>query len=45
LGIVTHCGSEIVRDHDRALDQIRDMARQRGVKAEIAFDNMEKMIK
>jgi phosphoribosyl 1,2-cyclic phosphodiesterase len=40
--IFTHCGSRIVKGDERTLGaEIRRMARQRGVAAEIAHDSME----
>ncbi|MBW3540793.1 MAG: MBL fold metallo-hydrolase [Planctomycetes bacterium] len=39
--VITHCGSEIVRDHDAAEHRIAEFARKRGVAAELARDGME----
>jgi ribonuclease BN (tRNA processing enzyme) len=40
--IVTHCGSQIVKGDERRLGKrIREMASERGVEAEIAYDGME----
>lgn len=40
--IFTHCGSQIVTgDEDARLSDVKAMARERGVAAEVAFDGME----
>lgn len=44
--IVTHCGSEIVEGDERTLGaELRKMARDRGVKVEIAHDGMERVLR
>lgn len=44
--IFTHCGSEIVEGDERTLGaEIRDLAQERGVKAEIAHDGMEVILR
>jgi phosphoribosyl 1,2-cyclic phosphodiesterase len=44
--IFTHCGSEIVEGDERTLGaKIRDMAQERGVKVEIAYDGMEVVLR
>lgn len=37
----THCGSEIVADHESAAQQLRELATQRGVDAHLAYDGLE----
>jgi phosphoribosyl 1,2-cyclic phosphodiesterase len=39
--IFTHCGSEIVRDHERAAARVAALGQERDVGAQIAFDGME----
>jgi phosphoribosyl 1,2-cyclic phosphodiesterase len=39
--IFTHCGSEIVRDHERAAARVAALGREREVSAQIACDGME----
>ncbi|HEX9080903.1 MAG TPA: MBL fold metallo-hydrolase, partial [Holophagaceae bacterium] len=39
--IITHCGSEIVRDEERAATKLAAFAKERGVQAELAHDGME----
>jgi phosphoribosyl 1,2-cyclic phosphodiesterase len=44
--IVTHCGSQIVEGDERTLGaQIRRMGKERGVKATIAHDGMERVLR
>lgn len=44
--IFTHCGSEIVTGDERSLGaKIRELARERGVEAEIAHDGMELVLR
>ena len=44
--IFTHCGSEIVTGDERVLGgKIRRMARERGVRAQVAFDGMERVLR
>jgi ribonuclease BN (tRNA processing enzyme) len=43
--IFTHCGSEIVKGDERTLGaKLRRLARERGVKVEIAHDGMEEVL-
>jgi phosphoribosyl 1,2-cyclic phosphodiesterase len=39
--IITHCGSQIVRDAKAAGERIRALARERDLRVEIAYDGME----
>ena len=43
--IVTHCGNQIVKDHDAAVEKLHDYADERGVAAEIATDGMERVLR
>ncbi len=44
--IVTHCGSEIVEGDERKLGaELRQMAEERGVKAQIAYDSLEVILR
>lgn len=44
--LFTHCGSRIVKGDERSLGaQIREMAEERGVEAEIAYDGMEVVLR
>jgi ribonuclease BN (tRNA processing enzyme) len=44
--IVTHCGSDIVGgDERRVAARLRELARERGVEAEIACDGMERILR
>ncbi len=43
--IVTHCGSQIVKDHDTAVARIAEYAHERGVQAEIATDGMQRVLR
>jgi ribonuclease BN (tRNA processing enzyme) len=44
--IITHCGSQIVEGDERKLGKkIREMASERGVEAEIAYDGMEILLR
>lgn len=44
--IFTHCGSRIVKGYERTLGaQVREMAEERGVEAEIAYDGMEVVLR
>ena len=44
--VFTHCGSEIVAGDEKTLEsKIQSMASQRGVVAQLAFDNMEIMLR
>jgi phosphoribosyl 1,2-cyclic phosphodiesterase len=44
--VITHCGSQIVRGDERTLAaELREMARERGVEAEIAHDGMEIVVR
>lgn len=44
--IFTHCGSEIVTGDERSLGpKISQLARERGVKASIAYDGLEKVLR
>ncbi|MGI5818865.1 MAG: MBL fold metallo-hydrolase [Armatimonadota bacterium] len=42
---VTHCGSQIVKDHDAAVEKIGSYASERGVQFEIATDGMERVLR
>lgn len=42
---VTHCGSQIVEDHDAAVAKVGEYARERGVDFEIATDGMERVLR
>jgi len=45
-GIVTHCGSEIVEADERKLGaELRQMAEERGVEAQIAYDSLEVVLR
>ena len=40
--VFSHCGSEIVEGDERIVeDKVRELARQRGIEAQIAYDGME----
>ncbi|MEJ2031673.1 MAG: MBL fold metallo-hydrolase [Deltaproteobacteria bacterium] len=39
--LITHCGSEIVRDEERAAVRLAAMAEERGILAELAYDGLE----
>ncbi len=40
--IFTHCGSEIVEGDERAVEEkVRELAGQRGIEAQVAYDGME----
>jgi hypothetical protein len=44
--IFTHCGSEIVEGDERSLaPKVKKMAQKRGLKVEIAYDGMEKILR
>lgn len=44
--IVTHCGSEIVEGDERKLGaELRQMAEERGVEAQIAYDSLEVVLR
>ena len=44
--VITHCGSEIVKGDERSLGaKIRELARERGVHVEIAYDGMEVILR
>ena len=43
--IVTHCGNQIVQDHEAAVEQVREYAHERGVEAEIATDGLERVLR
>lgn len=44
--IITHCGAQIVEGDERSIaSQLRDWAKQRGVKASLAFDGMERVLR
>ena len=44
--IITHCGSEIVEGDERILGaDLREMAEERGVEAEFAYDGMEVVLR
>jgi phosphoribosyl 1,2-cyclic phosphodiesterase len=44
--VITHCGSQIVEGDERTLGaELREMARERGVEAEIAHDGMEIVVR
>jgi ribonuclease BN (tRNA processing enzyme) len=44
--IITHCGSEIVTGDERSLSaKLAEMARQRGIEAELAHDGMELVLR
>jgi len=42
---VTHCGSQIVKDHEAAVEKVDQYARERGVEVEIATDGMERVLR
>lgn len=42
--IVTHCGSSVVRNEKRAIELIENLAQERGVEVEIAYDGLELII-
>ncbi|MFW6156535.1 MAG: MBL fold metallo-hydrolase [Armatimonadota bacterium] len=42
---VTHCGSQIVKDHDAAVEKIGEYAAERGVDFEIVTDGMERILR
>ena len=39
--IFTHCGSQVVRDHDGAHERVAALGHERGVAAEVARDGLE----
>jgi phosphoribosyl 1,2-cyclic phosphodiesterase len=39
--VITHCGSQIVKDAGSVSEKIGALARERGVEAEVAYDGME----
>lgn len=39
--LFTHCGSEIVRDHEAAAARLQELAVERGVDAQLAYDGLE----
>ncbi|NIP83288.1 MAG: MBL fold metallo-hydrolase, partial [Gemmatimonadetes bacterium] len=44
--IITHCGAEIVEGDERTLGaEVRAMAEERGVEAEIAHDGLEVVLR
>lgn len=43
--IVTHCGSAIVRNEKQATQHIEELAKERGVEVEIAYDGLKKTFK
>ena len=43
--IVTHCGSDIIKDEPSAGREIRRLADERGVDVEIAHDGMERVFR
>ena len=44
--IISHCGAEIVEGDERTLGaELREMAEERGVKAEFAYDGMEVVLR
>jgi phosphoribosyl 1,2-cyclic phosphodiesterase len=44
--IITHCGSQIVAGDEAALaEEVDGMARERGIRAEIAYDGMEVVLR
>lgn len=46
MAVFTHCGSEIVRGDERKIGpEIRQMADERGVEAQIAYDGMELVLR
>jgi phosphoribosyl 1,2-cyclic phosphodiesterase len=42
---VTHCGAQIVEDHEAAVETIGEYAAERGVEFEIATDGMERVLR
>ncbi|MBU6383766.1 MAG: MBL fold metallo-hydrolase [Verrucomicrobia bacterium] len=42
--IVTHCGAAIVRNEKRAIHHIQQLAHERGVKVQIAYDGLELIV-
>jgi len=42
---VTHCGSQIVNDHEAAVEKVGEYADERGVDFEIATDGMERVLR
>jgi phosphoribosyl 1,2-cyclic phosphodiesterase len=38
--IFTHCGTEIVRDHERADEVVRELGRQHAIDARLAYDGL-----
>lgn len=43
--IITHCGSEIVRDHADAERRIKDLATKRNLSARLAYDGMQVVVR
>lgn len=44
--VITHCGSEIVKGDERVLrPKIQELAHERGIEAEIAYDGMEVVLR
>ena len=44
--LITHCGSEIVKaPHARMVARVRELGRKFGVKAELAFDGMTRLLR
>lgn len=39
--IFTHCGTEVVEGGTEIIDRVRELAQERGVQAQIAFDGMQ----
>jgi len=39
--IVTHCGSQIVREGSAAIDRLKTLGKERGVDVLVAYDGME----
>jgi hypothetical protein len=42
---VTHCGSQIVKDHEAAVKKVAEYAEEREVEFEIATDGMERVLR
>ena len=43
--VFTHCGSPVVAEHNAAGRQIREWGRQRGIDAQLAYDNLEMVLR